>query len=87
MRPLPVRAMWRAMLALVLVSCSSDQLVGPQAPQRASAALVAGAAPMITEFMANPAGDDTQGEWIEIYRGFTADQALAAIRDDPYFHA
>ena len=27
------------------------------------------------------------GEWIEVYRDFTADQALAAIRDDPYFRA
>jgi hypothetical protein len=27
------------------------------------------------------------GEWIEVYRDFTADQALNAIRDDPYFSA
>jgi hypothetical protein len=25
------------------------------------------------------------GEWVEIYRDFSADEALAAIRDDPFF--
>ena len=60
------------MLALVLVSCTSDELTGPQAPDRMSAALVPGAPLIITEFMANPGVvDDNKGEWIEIYNPST----------------
>lgn len=69
MRSSPVRALRRAMLALVLVSCTSDLATGPSAPARTAADVVPNEGRlMITEFMADPSAvNDAVGEWIEIY--------------------
>jgi len=65
MRTLPVRAMRRAMLALVLVSCTSDRVSGPQAPTSVSMELTAAVGVRISEFHYDNAGTDT-GERIEV---------------------
>jgi DNA/RNA endonuclease G (NUC1)/PKD repeat protein len=81
MRSSPVRALRRAMLALVLVSCTSDKLTGPQAPGERAAVVASSSPLMITELMADPSAvSDANGEWFELYNGSGADVNLKGYR-------
>src|SRR4051794_9744890 len=77
------RALRTAALGLALVACNADRVLAPSsarpAPEAARRA-VSAAAPgslLITEFLPDPNGTDTFGEWFELYNTGTADVDLA----------
>jgi len=79
MRPTSLRLAAASALALVLVACA-DTGVEPVAAPTARFNHTPGHSLIITEFMANPAGDDLQGEWIEIHNPSSTDVNLNGYR-------
>ncbi|HET7459335.1 MAG TPA: DNA/RNA non-specific endonuclease [Gemmatimonadaceae bacterium] len=71
MRPSPTHTLRSALLALALVSCTSDGALGPDGARgraRGDVAASSASSLVITEFMSDPAAvADASGEWIELY--------------------
>jgi DNA/RNA endonuclease G (NUC1) len=68
--PLFVRRSFRPLaLAVVILSCRGDRLAGPASQPVAPSLDVSGPASglVISEFIADPSGTDTNGEWFEVY--------------------
>ncbi|MFL5579903.1 MAG: DNA/RNA non-specific endonuclease, partial [Gemmatimonadaceae bacterium] len=88
MRFLRPSAGWAALCFGALLACSPDRIGGPAAPEAAAlgdgapAALTASAVPalVITEFLANPAGTETEREWFEVYNAGTTAVNLKSYR-------
>ncbi|MFL5383314.1 MAG: PKD domain-containing protein [Longimicrobiaceae bacterium] len=79
MRPTSLRLAAASALALVLVACA-DTGTEPAAPPAARFNHTPGTSLIITEFMSNPAGTDTNGEWFEIHNPSSTDVDLNGYR-------
>src|SRR5512132_1185846 len=71
MRLTPTHSLRSAVLALVLVSCTSDRALGPEtapSPGRGTVVSLPNSGLVITEVMPDPSKvGDTAGEWFELY--------------------
>src|SRR5437868_4775116 len=80
MRLSTLRALRAAALGLFLVACNADRVLAPSsgrtAPNAPSRSISAGGGVIITEFLPDPNGTDTFGEWFELYNTGTADVDL-----------
>jgi DNA/RNA endonuclease G (NUC1)/PKD repeat protein len=82
MSPSTTRALRFAALGLALVACNADRALAPSAQRAAptrplAATAAAPGSVIITEFLPDPNGTDTFGEWFELYNPGTVDIDLA----------
>lgn len=82
MFPSTTRALRIAALGLALVACNADRVLAPSADRAAptrpvTATAVAPGSVIITEFLPDPNGTDTFGEWFELYNPGTTDIDLS----------
>lgn len=83
MRPTSTHTLRSALLALALVSCTSDRALGPDraGPSLRGDGLTSGPSLVITEFMSDPSAVlDGSGEWFELYNPTASDIDLSGYR-------